>query len=138
MNINITLSLDSDVLPALADFLKTVSGTAVTAKPEPKPEAEAEAKPKKKRGRPRKTAAQAIKAMATPEAKADIAAEAAKQEPSMTRDALRGFIGNAIDQLGDEPVREAFSRVGVTKFSEIKDEMVNPIVEHLTSALEAL
>ena len=53
MNINITLSLDSDLLPALSDFLKTVGGTAA-AKPEPTPAPEAA--PKKKRGRPRKGA----------------------------------------------------------------------------------
>ena len=132
MNINVTLTLDSDLLPALADFLKTVGGTAA-AKSEPT--SKPEAAPKKKRGRPRKKPEQP---MATPEAKADVAAEAAKQEPTMTRDALRGFIGDAIDQLGDDAVREAFSRVGIAKFSEIKDEMVNPIVEHLTTALENL
>jgi uncharacterized membrane protein len=135
MNINITLSLDSAVLPALADFLKshsddvTVESKSVKRS---KPEAEAEAKPKKKRGRPRKNPEQS---MATPEAKAEVAAEAAKQTPRMTRDELRELIAQALDQLGDEPVRAVFQQVGVTKFSEIKDEAVNPIADSLQAQL---
>lgn len=132
MNINITLSLDSNLLPALVDFLKSTGDITVKSESVEPPEPEAEVKPKKKRGRPRKKPEQP---MATPEAKADIAAEAAKQEPSMTRDQLRDFIGKALDHLGDEPVREAFQQVGVTKFSEIKDEMINPIVESLKGQL---
>ena len=132
MNINITLSLDSNLLPALVNFLKSTGDITVESKSVERPTPEAEVKPKKKRGRPRKKPEQP---MATPEAKADVAAEAAKQTPRMTRDELRELIAQALDQLGDEPVRAVFQQVGVTKFSEIKDEAVNPIADSLQAQL---
>lgn len=127
MKLNLTISIDIDDVPALSEFLKSLESTPRIEDVEeaPKPKAKAKRKARKK-----------PMSMATPEAKADIAAEAEKQKPTLSRDELRSFIGEAIDKLGDEQVREVFSDMGIAKFSEITDEMVNPIHESLLGRVQ--
>ena len=119
MKLNLTISIDIDDVPALSEFLKSLESAPRIEDVEeaPKPKTKAKRKARKK-----------PMSMATPEAVADVAAEAAKP---MTRDELREFIGIMLDKLGDEAVRNAFQAVGATKFSEIKDADIPQVVELL-------
>lgn len=117
MKLNLTISIDIDDVPALSEFLKSLESAPRIEDVEEAPKPKAKRKARKK-----------PMSMATPEAVADVAAEAAKP---MTRDELREFIGIMLDKLGDEAVRNAFQAVGATKFSEIKDADIPQVVELL-------